>query len=88
MSDTQAWVDAVSHELGLDTPVDVPALLDLAKVAAHQIERPAAPLTTYLLGYAVGQGKDPRVATDQITTRRGRRLAFRGNPRYLQDPKM
>ena len=67
MSDTQAWVDAVSHELGLDTPVDVPALLDLAKVAAHQIERPAAPLTTYLLGYAVGQGKDPRVVTDQIT---------------------
>ena len=76
MSDTQAWVDAVSHELGLDTPVDVPALLDLAKVAAHQIERPAAPLTTYLLGYAVGQGKDPRVATDPLT-----KLAQNGPPR-------
>lgn len=67
MSNTEEWVAAVRQELGLDTPVDVPALLDLAKVAAHQIERPAAPLTTYLLGYAVGQGKDPRVAIEQIT---------------------
>ena len=67
MSSTQEWVDAVSRELGLKTPVDVEALLDLARVAAHQIERPAAPLTTYLLGYAVGQGLDPQVATAQIT---------------------
>lgn len=67
MTNTENWVEAVSRELGLKAPVDVPALLDLAKVAAHQVERPAAPLTTYLLGYAVGQGLDPVLATRKIT---------------------
>ena len=62
MSNTQDWVDAVSRELGIATPVDVANLLDLARIAAHQVERPAAPLTTYLLGYAVGQGMDSAVA--------------------------
>jgi hypothetical protein len=32
-------------------------VLNLARVAAHTVDRPAAPLTTYLLGVAVGQGK-------------------------------
>ena len=31
-------------------------LLDLARDAAHEIERPAAPLTTFLVGVAVGRG--------------------------------
>ena len=66
MSNTQDWVDAVSRELGIATPVDVANLLDLARIAAHQVERPAAPLTTYLLGYAVGQGMDPAVARGKI----------------------
>jgi hypothetical protein len=32
------------------------ALLDLARVAAHSVARPAAPLTTFLAGYALGLG--------------------------------
>ena len=67
MSSTQDWVDAVSQELNIDTPVDVAMLLDVARIAAHQVERPAAPLTTYLLGYAVGQGMDPALAMGKIT---------------------
>ena len=31
-------------------------MLDLARDAAHEIERPAAPLTTFLVGVAVGRG--------------------------------
>ena len=31
-------------------------LLDLARDAAHEVERPAAPLTTFLVGVAVGRG--------------------------------
>jgi hypothetical protein len=27
-------------------------VLDLARVAAHEVARPAAPLTTFLVGYA------------------------------------
>jgi len=32
--------------------------LDAAKAAAHNVERPAAPVTTYLMGYAVARGAD------------------------------
>lgn len=34
--------------------VDVNAVLSLAGVAAHSIVRPAAPLTTFIAGYAAG----------------------------------
>jgi hypothetical protein len=55
----ESWIEAACAELGL-TPVEVPvrAVLDLARDVAHQVERPAAPLTAFLLGLAVGQGRD------------------------------
>ncbi len=34
-------------------------ILDVAKDAAHGVQRPAAPVTTYLLGLAVARGADP-----------------------------
>ncbi len=52
------WAVAAASELGLDTEVDVEVILDVAKEAAHGVARPAAPLTTYLLGYAVAKGAD------------------------------
>lgn len=52
------WVEAVKRELGLDLSIDVDALLDAARIAAHTIERPAAPVTTYLIGIAVANGAD------------------------------
>jgi hypothetical protein len=58
MSTLDDWTEALCAELGLD-PGDVhqKTLLDLARVAAHSVDRPAAPLTTYVLGVAVGRGK-------------------------------
>jgi hypothetical protein len=53
------WIDAACLELGISPPVNVPDILDVARDAAHNVERPAAPITTYLLGYAVAQGADP-----------------------------
>ncbi|MGH1526576.1 DUF6457 domain-containing protein [Leifsonia sp. L25] len=38
-------------------PGDVAAVLDLARDAAHGIARPAAPLTTFIAGIAVGRGQ-------------------------------
>ncbi|WP_031273339.1 DUF6457 domain-containing protein, partial [Curtobacterium sp. B8] len=35
-------------------PVDISTVLDLARDAAHGVARPAAPLTTFLVGYAAG----------------------------------
>jgi len=37
--------------------VDQKTVLNLARVAAHTVDRPAAPLTTFLLGLAVGRGQ-------------------------------
>ena len=62
----KSWVDAVKKELSLDVSVDVEALLDIARVAAHTIERPAAPVTTYLLGIAVAHGFDFNEACQKI----------------------
>ncbi|MFJ2739614.1 DUF6457 domain-containing protein [Streptomyces sp. NPDC087440] len=49
------WITAVKDELGIDLDVDTPLLLDLARDAAHGVARPAAPLTTFLVGYAAGR---------------------------------
>ncbi|HEU4674359.1 MAG TPA: DUF6457 domain-containing protein [Motilibacteraceae bacterium] len=49
------WVREVARELGLDLEVDVPLLLGVARDAAHRVARPAAPLTTFLVGYAAAQ---------------------------------
>ncbi|MFD8456705.1 NTP transferase domain-containing protein [Streptomyces antimycoticus] len=49
------WITAVKAELGIDLDVDTAALLELARDAAHGVARPAAPLTTFLVGYAAAQ---------------------------------
>lgn len=49
------WMALVGTELGIDLAVDVPELLDLARVVAHGVARPAAPLTAFLVGYAAAQ---------------------------------
>ena len=42
-------------------------VLDLARDVAHGVLRPAAPLTAYLVGVAVGRGADPRAAAEQVS---------------------
>ncbi|HEX5569191.1 MAG TPA: NTP transferase domain-containing protein [Streptomyces sp.] len=49
------WMAAAKDELGIDLDVDTAALLDLAREAAHSVARPAAPLTTFLVGYAAAR---------------------------------
>lgn len=50
------WVTALCAELDLDPAViDVPLVLDIARDAAHGVERPAAPLTTFLVGWAAAR---------------------------------
>lgn len=61
------WTDAVALELGLEPGLDRTLLLDLARDAAHGVARPAAPLTTYLLGLAVGRGADPVEAAGRLS---------------------
>ncbi|MFF3323360.1 NTP transferase domain-containing protein [Streptomyces sp. NPDC002889] len=49
------WITAVKDELGIELDVDIGVLLDLARDAAHGVARPAAPLTTFLVGYAAAK---------------------------------
>ncbi|GAA1575259.1 NTP transferase domain-containing protein [Streptomyces globosus] len=65
------WITAAKAELGIDIDVDTKALLDLARDAAHGVARPAAPLTTFLVGYAAARaeaaGADPATALAEAT---------------------
>jgi hypothetical protein len=49
------WIEDVKSELGVDLDVDVAELLDMTKAVAHGVARPAAPLTSFLVGYAAAQ---------------------------------
>ena len=67
MSTLDDWVASARDALGLSDDVDVALLLDLAREAAHAVARPAAPVTTYLLGLAVAKGADAEQAAATLT---------------------
>ncbi|MEU8580473.1 NTP transferase domain-containing protein [Streptomyces abikoensis] len=59
------WISAVKAELGIELDVDTAGLLDLARDAAHGVARPAAPLTTFLVGYAAAlRGGGPEAVAE------------------------
>jgi hypothetical protein len=58
MSTLDEWEQALRAELGADPGEEVQrTVLDLARVVAHAVDRPAAPLTGFYLGLAVGRGE-------------------------------
>jgi len=76
------WITAVKNELGIELDVDTGVLLDLARDAAHGVARPAAPLTTFLVGYAAAKasaGDGPEAAAEAVAeaTRKAAALALR-----------
>jgi molybdopterin-guanine dinucleotide biosynthesis protein A len=66
-----SWVDVVVAELGLTADGDIDSVLGLARDAAHNLDRPAAPLTTYLLGYAAASGGLDRAQVAELAARLG-----------------
>jgi len=62
------WLDSAC--VALDLPAlsgaDRQTVLDLARDVAHGVVRPAAPLTAFLLGLAVGRGAEPREASAKL----------------------
>ena len=66
----EAWSGRLLTALELEgTPVDVSAVLDLAAAAAHSVVRPAAPLTTFIAGYAAGMAAGSGQASDAVAMR-------------------
>jgi hypothetical protein len=67
MSTLERWTEAVCADLGLEPgSADVKSVLDLARDVAHGVARPAAPLTAYLVGVAVGRGFPVEDATERV----------------------
>lgn len=54
------WIDELCDALDVEVDLDEALILDVARDAAHNVARPAAPITTFLLGYAAAQSNgDP-----------------------------
>lgn len=52
MNRMHEWIAGAKTDLGIDLDVNVGELLDMTKVVAHGVARPAAPITSFLVGYA------------------------------------
>jgi len=63
------WQDVVLLELGLSGPVDRDIVLDLTRDVAHNVARPAAPLTAFLVGLAAGRSDDPAGTAREMAAR-------------------
>ncbi|OKI11805.1 molybdopterin-guanine dinucleotide biosynthesis protein MobA [Streptomyces sp. CB03911] len=63
------WIAEVCTELGIELDVDVPGLLDMTRVVAHGVARPAAPLTAFLVGYAAALRGGGAAAVEEANKR-------------------
>jgi hypothetical protein len=63
------WIDELCDALDIDTEVDEALVLDLAKVAADNVIRRAAPITTYLLGYAAGAADADAMGIERLAAK-------------------
>jgi hypothetical protein len=62
------WCRALLQAYELeDVEVDVNEVLALAGVAAHSVVRPAAPLTTFIAGFAAGMASGSGQAPDAVS---------------------
>ncbi len=74
----QPWVEELLAALEIDgTPIDIDAVLDLAGEAAHGIFRPAAPVTTFIVGYAAGLAAATGQATSVVAMKAASGVASR-----------
>jgi hypothetical protein len=68
----ESWTAAICTEFGIDpAAVDMRRILDLARDVAHQVDRPAAPVTAFLLGLAIGAGIPADDAMGRVLTLAG-----------------
>jgi hypothetical protein len=63
------WIDELCDVLDIDTEVDEGLVLDLAKVVADNVVRKAAPISTYLLGYAAGLNEADPEGIEKLAAR-------------------
>ncbi|GAA3800996.1 molybdenum cofactor guanylyltransferase [Cellulomonas soli] len=77
-ADLPVWTSALAVALGVDPSlVDVVDVLDVAGEVAHQVARPAAPLSLFVAGIAVGAaGGSPEAVADVLARVRAAAAAW------------
>lgn len=60
------WIDELSDVLDVETEVDEGLVLDLCRSTAHHVQKTAAPITAYLLGFAAGAGSHGPEAIEKL----------------------
>jgi hypothetical protein len=63
------WIDELCDLFDLETEIDESLILDVARDAAHNVERVAAPISTYLLGYAAALRGGGAEAVEELAGR-------------------
>lgn len=63
------WIDELMDALDIEGEIDEALILDVARQAAHQVQRPAAPISTYLLGYAAALAGGGPQETEALAAR-------------------
>lgn len=63
-----AWIRRLSADLGIGEDIDVKLVLEVARESAQRVARPAAPVTAYMLGVAMGRddGTDLQSLADRV----------------------
>ena len=80
------WIDELSDVLDVETEVDEGLVLDLARTAAHNVQRTAAPITTYLLGFAAGAGNANPEEVERLAARAQQLAESWDRPADAPDP--
>ncbi len=79
----EEWCRALLQALELEgVEIDVAEILSLAGVAAHSVVRPAAPLTTFIAGYAAGLATGSGQSTEAVAMREAMGVARRLSSDY------
>lgn len=61
------WIDEVCDVLDIEeADLDEGLILDVAREAAHNVARPAAPITTFLLGFAAARSSGDVEETERL----------------------
>lgn len=80
------WIDELSDVLDINAEVDEGLILDLARVAAHNVQRTAAPISTYLLGYAAGLREAESTDVELLAAKASALAAAWDRPANAPDP--
>lgn len=60
------WIDELCDALDVEIDLDESLVLDVARDVAHGVERPAAPISTFLLGYAAARSQGNPEELDRL----------------------